>query len=97
MRQQIIFMILALCTGLVQCQAVVSQVDSVVNLPSPFVGFLSITAISTPILGAAVCFFGAKDVWGWHWGWAAALSILGGYGAMALSWVLSKIFGYDDQ
>ena len=67
---------LYLAYGLIQYSAVVAQIHSFTHLNGFFSAILSLILTYFPVVGSIIGFFGAKDVWGWHW-WQAALLYLG--------------------
>jgi hypothetical protein len=81
--------LLWLAIGILQFFAVAAQIQSVTDWgPAPST-VVSIPLAFIPIVGSAIAFFGAKDVWGWE-PWLAAravllaplVSLLGGGGVM---------------
>lgn len=75
-----------LVIGVLQFFAAAAQIQSVTAFgpaPSTLIGLL---LAFIPVVGSVIAFFGAKDVWNWHWAIAAlaflaapALTYLGGW------------------
>ena len=97
MRQVLFFQVIGVVLGIVQVAAIAAQLHSYAGVPYFLNGIAGFFLATIPLVGGLVGFFGAVDVWHWHWGVAAAVMFLGGWGAIILSWVVARLFRYDDQ
>lgn len=93
----IFYQVIGLVLGLVQLAAILAQIESFFHIPTFVAAVPAFFLVSMPLIGALVGFFGAIDVFRWHWAVAIGVCFLGGWGAILLAYLMSKLFRYDDQ